>query len=93
MPHASSTRARPRATRLAALAALSALVLLAGCFDGDEDPPAPTADSGVPASATASGRAYTQFAASLPLDDRATPRTLDGVEPPTSETAEPEPVR
>jgi hypothetical protein len=75
-------------------AACCAAALLAGCFDSDDgvaEAP-PVADTGVPASATASPRAYTQFAGSLAADDRAAPRHLEGVEPPTSETAEPEPV-
>jgi hypothetical protein len=81
-------------SRGARLAALCALALLAGCFDGDDElaeaPPAD--DTGVPASATASPRAYTQFVGSLAPDERAAPRHLEGVEAPTSETAEPEPV-
>lgn len=87
-------RHRTSRTRTALLAALCATALLAGCFDSDDDvaEAPPTADTGVPASATASPRAYTQFAASLPADDRAAPRHLEGVQPPTSETAEPEPL-
>ncbi len=82
---------RPHA---ALLAACCAALLTAGCFDDGDDvaEPPPVAETGVPASATASPRAYTEFAGSLPPDDQATPRHLEGVEAPTSETAEPEPV-
>ncbi len=92
-------RAGSRGARLAASWALAALALLgplAGCFDGDDDggvaAQPPVAETGVPADATASPGAYARFAGSLPLDDRAAPRALDGVEPPLSETAAPEPV-
>lgn len=83
---------RPR--RLLALCTLCALGLLAACGDDPDEapPPPPVADDTVPASATATPAAYVQFAASLPPDDRATARQLDGVTPPTSETAEPEPL-
>jgi hypothetical protein len=83
---------RPRAALLAALASLG---LLAACGDDpyEAEPPAPpVAEDTVPASATASTTAFVQFTASLPADDRADPRRLDGVTPPTSETADPEPV-
>ena len=74
-------------------AMLALLALLAGCggSGGDGDiAEAPPEAQRVPASATASVKAFTTYVASLPPDDRAEPLDLDGVTPPTSETAEPE---
>lgn len=72
------------------LASLAAAALLAAC-GGGSDGPAAVADT-VPASATASPEAFTRYAASLPEDDRREPLRVDGLMPPTSETAEPLPI-
>lgn len=64
-------------------------LLLAGCGGGHGGDP--VADR-IPPSATASPEAFTQYLASLPADDGAEPLAVDGLEPPTSETAEPLPV-
>ncbi len=72
-------------------AVLGAATLLAACGDdpGEAPAPPPVAEDTVPASATASTTAYVQFVGGLAADDRAPPRRLDGVTPPTSETSEP----
>jgi hypothetical protein len=72
-------------------AALAAAALLVACGDNPAGPPEPppVAEDTVPASATASTTAYVQFVGGLPADDRAPPKRLDGVTPPTSETTEP----
>lgn len=71
---------------------LAAVVLLAACGGrDDEHAMEPAADDrAVPARALASPQAFTRYAASRPADDRADPVELDGVTPPTSETAEPD---
>ncbi len=73
------------------LAAACAATLLVACGDNPESAPeAPPTPSGqVPASATASPRAYAQFAASLQASESGTPLTVDDVTPPTSETDAP----
>ena len=71
----------------------AAVALLTGCGGGGgngDTVEAPAGTQGVPASATASPKAFSTYVASLPADDRAEPLDLDGVMPPTSETAEPE---
>ena len=75
------------------MAALASAVLLAACggSGSDDDEAAPS--NTVPASAQASAEAYTAFAAAQPEDDQREPLTLDGVVPPTSETAEPAPLQ
>jgi hypothetical protein len=71
-------------------AALAVAGLLAACGGGSDGLGA-VADT-VPASATASPEAFTEYAAALPENDRREPLRLDGLVPPTSETAEPVPV-
>ncbi len=74
--------------RWSAAAALAAA--LAGCGDSGSD--TVTVDNGperVPASATVSASAYTAYVAGLPAADQREPVVVDGVTPPTSETAEP----
>lgn len=61
---------------------------LAGCFGGD-DTPMPAPSNEVPASATASPTAYSEYAGSLAATDSAEPLDVDKVVPPTSETDEP----
>jgi len=69
----------------------AATLLLAGCGGGGDDL-APAVPDTLPASATASPEAFTQYAAMLPEDDRREPLKVDALVPPTSETAEPAPV-
>ena len=76
---------------------LAALTLgLAACGDNTQDaPPAPvtpTSGDEVPASATASDKAYTSFAASLPKSETAQPLNISKTTPPTSETDLPQPL-
>jgi len=78
------------------LAALGLSLLLAACSDSPQDvaapapPPATTGD--VPNSALANATAYSQFAASLVKTETGQPLDVNGVSPPTSETADPIPV-
>jgi hypothetical protein len=74
--------------RWSAAGALAA-TLLAGCGGGSDGPPVDDAPSRVPASATASPAAYTAYVAGLRADDRREPVGLEGLVPPTTETAEP----
>jgi len=67
--------------------AVAVLALLSACGGGDGV--ALPVDDRVPASALVSARAFSAYAGSVPLDDRAEPLSLDGVEPPTTETGEP----
>jgi hypothetical protein len=79
------------AARLALVAALAAGLAACGGSGGGDTPP--VADSNtVPATATASAEAFTGYAAGLAEDDRREPLNVDGLVPPTSETAEPLPV-
>jgi hypothetical protein len=73
------------------LAAACTATLLVACGDNPQDAPEapPTTTGQVPASATASPRAYAQFAASLPASESGAPLSVDGVTPPTSETEAP----
>ena len=68
------------------LALLAAVTLLAACGDNPEDAGAASGNQ-VPASATASTMAWTQFAASLRNSDSETPLDVNNVTPPVSETA------
>lgn len=61
---------------------------LAACGGGGGDAPV-AADRDVPASALVSAEAFTAFVGSLQADDQAEPLGLDGVDPPTSDTADP----
>ena len=80
-----------RTLQAAALVSISS-VLLAGCNNDDDAPDTPAVTLEVPASATVSVAAWTQFAASLPASESADPLRLQAVDPPTSETAEPQPL-
>ena len=74
---------------------LSMTLLLAACGDNPQEVPAapPQASTGdVPASALGSATAYSQFAASLVKTETGKPIEVNGVTPPTSETADPIPV-
>jgi len=77
---------KPLATPIAALVGAA---LLAACGGGDV--PAPVSDT-VPPSATASTDALAQWAGAQAEDDTREPLRLDGVELPSSETAEPAPL-
>ena len=79
------------ATRVAALATALLLSACGGRDNDDAMEPAPD-DRAVPASALASPQAFTRYTAARPADDRAEAVELDGVTPPTSETAEPDDV-
>ena len=77
------------------LLALGTALLLAACGDNPDDAaaPEPLANTGdVPASALVSATAYSQFAASLAKTETGKPLEVNGVVPPTSETADPIPV-
>ncbi len=91
-------------TSLSALL-IGATVVLAACFGSDdhgeaapETPPPvtpvpPVTPSGtVPPGATASIQAFVAFLAGLMQSERDAPLSLEGVTPPTSETAAPLPV-
>jgi hypothetical protein len=73
------------------LLGLAVAASLAACGGGSDsvaiDPP--TATNEVPASATASATAYTQFAKSLSASDSSQPLDVRSVTPPTSETDAP----
>jgi hypothetical protein len=70
---------------------IGAAALLAGCGGGHGDSAGNDAATSaeVPASASASPRAFSAYVGSLPADDRAPPLAIDKVVPPTSETSEP----
>lgn len=64
--------------------------LLAACGGGEGQAARPEAQAtALPASATGSPEAFARYAALLEQDDKAEPLSLEGVEPPTSESAEP----
>ena len=71
-------------------ALLAAVTLLAACGDNPED--ADAASNQVPASATASTMAWTQFAASLRNSDTQSPLEVNNVTPPTSESDPPQAI-
>ena len=74
---------------------LAMSLLLAACGNNpqDEVAPQPQASTGdVPATALATATAYSQFAASLMKTETGKPLEVNGVMPPTSETADPIPV-
>lgn len=78
------------------LLALGAALLLAACGDSPQDvadpAPPPQSTGDVPASALVTATAYSQFAASLVKTETGKPLEVNGVVPPTSETAVPIPV-
>ena len=78
------------------LAALGLTLLLAACGDSVQVE-APTAQpqatiGDVPTTALGTPTAYSQFAASLVKTETGKPLDVNGVTPPTSETADPIPV-
>ena len=70
------------------MSAMTMLGLLGGCGGGGDDVAMPTVDA-VPASALVSAQAFSAYVGSVQPDDRAEPLSLDGFEPPTSQTEEP----
>lgn len=78
------------------LATLGLSLLLVACGDSPQDvaapAPLPAATGDVPASALATATAYSQFAATLVKTETGQPLEVNGVVPPTSETADPIPV-
>lgn len=73
------------------LALLAAVTLLAACGDSPEDAGAASSNQ-VPASATASTMAWTQFAASLRNSETEAPLEVNNVTPPTSESDPPQAI-
>ena len=73
------------------LAVLAAVTLLAACGDNPEDAGAASGNQ-VPASATASTMAWTQFAASLRNSETEAPLEVNNVTPPTSESDPPQAI-
>lgn len=69
------------------MSAIATAALLSAC-GGDDDGVMPATDA-VPASALVSAQAFSAYAGSVTANDQAEPLSLDGVEPPTSETDEP----
>ncbi len=67
-------------------AAALAATLLAACGDTFQVDYPPEELTEIPASATASTAAYTQFAASLAITDTGSPLGVNSATPPTSET-------
>lgn len=73
-----------------ALLAGAVLTGLAGCGGGgDEAAAPPVVDTAVPTSATVSAQAFTAYAGAAVASETAEPLSLEGVDPPVSETAEP----
>ena len=72
-------------------ALLAAVTLLAACGDNPEDADAASSNQ-VPASATASTMAWTQFAASLRNSETQSPLEVNNVTPPTSESDPPQAI-
>ena len=73
-------------------AAVGAAVFMTACGGGHGDDSAgndPATSGEVPASASASPRAFSTYVGSLPADDHVPPLDIDKLAPPTSETAEP----
>jgi hypothetical protein len=81
---------RPCLALRTSLSLASAVALLVACGGGGGD--ADTTPPTVPPSATASPEAFTQFVSAQVEDDLIEPVVLNGVVPPSSETAEPLPV-
>ena len=73
------------------LALLALVSLLAACGDNPEAA-APTASNRVPASATASTAAWSQFAASLPASESQDPLDVNELTAPTSESDAPQAI-
>ena len=87
---------RKHATAETALSMLFAAALLAACGGGGGSGDGNSADSAqpetVPADATASPEAFTQYLAARTDDEQREPIVVSELVPPTSETAEPLPV-
>ena len=80
------------------LAAWGLALLLVACSDSSYEAEAPTPQpqgntGDVPASALGSATAFSQFVASLMRTEIGKPLEINGAVPPTSETADPIPVR
>ena len=73
------------------LALLAAVSLLAACGDNPQDADAASGNQ-VPASATASTSAWSQFAASLRNSETETPLGVNNVTPPISESDPPQAI-
>ncbi len=86
----------PRTWAPAVLAACVSTLALTACGGNDDEgypaPPVAEAPGTLPASATATVAAFSNYLAALPASDSAEPLTLGGVVPPVSETDEPVPV-
>lgn len=80
--------------KLIKLTCLTGVVaVLAACGGGDGGSDAVQAETNtVPASATASTQAFSQYAGGLAEDDRREPLVISDVVPPESDTTEPAPV-
>ena len=76
---------------LACMMGAAALLTACGGGGGSSPEPAATADV-VPATATVSAEAYSQYAGSLAEDDLREPLPVTDLAPPASDTAEPAPV-
>ncbi len=77
------------------LTAVGLSMLLAACGDNPQEAPAPppqASTSDLPATALGTATAFSQFAASLAKTETGKPLEVNGVVPPTSETADPIPV-
>jgi hypothetical protein len=79
-----------KATQVLVLLSLAAG--LCACGGGSADDVPSPASNDVPASATVSPTAYSQFVGSLVKTDTGQPLEVNQVIPPTSETAQPLPV-
>lgn len=67
--------------------------LLSACGGSSDDPPVAVDERVVPASATASPTAYTDYVATRPLEDALEPLVVQAIVPPVSEEDEPLPLR
>ena len=70
-----------------------AALVLAGGGGGHDDPPVVVDDRSVPASATATPMAWSDYVGSRPLEDALEPLVVQGLVPPTSDEDEPVPLR
>jgi hypothetical protein len=75
------------------LLCLSAALVGCGGSSAGEEPVAVVAEDPIPTSAVASPEAFSRFAAGLADADSSEPLNVDNLVPPTSETAEPDPVQ
>ena len=84
--NAMQIQARPRAIALSLPLLLAALTLLSACGGGGDDNGGGDQGGGIP---TASVEEFSKWAAGHTPDDQAEPFGVDGLSPPTSESAEP----